>query len=105
MHAHGVLVALALILAPLGAEMAVADLNATGGVLGQSVELIIGDDFCDAGSAGGAGSQTGERRRGLRCGPSLLALLDLGHKGPRRSRDPHDFPGFGQCETDRRKRP
>ena len=29
------------------AELAVADLNAKGGVLGQSVELIIGDDFCD----------------------------------------------------------
>jgi branched-chain amino acid transport system substrate-binding protein len=29
------------------AEMAVEDLNAKGGVLGQSVELIIGDDFCD----------------------------------------------------------
>ena len=30
-----------------GAEVAVADLNAAGGVLGQSVELIVGDDFCD----------------------------------------------------------
>jgi branched-chain amino acid transport system substrate-binding protein len=29
------------------AEMALADLNAKGGVLGHSVELIIGDDFCD----------------------------------------------------------
>jgi branched-chain amino acid transport system substrate-binding protein len=31
-----------------GAGMAVADLNAKGGVLGQRVELIVGDDFCDA---------------------------------------------------------
>jgi branched-chain amino acid transport system substrate-binding protein len=30
-----------------GTELAVADLNAKGGVLGQSVELIVGDDFCD----------------------------------------------------------
>ena len=30
-----------------GAAMAVADLNAKGGVLGQHVELIVGDDFCD----------------------------------------------------------
>jgi branched-chain amino acid transport system substrate-binding protein len=30
-----------------GAGMAVADLNAKGGVLGQRVELIVGDDFCD----------------------------------------------------------
>ena len=30
-----------------GAEVAVADLNAAGGVLGQQVELITVDDFCD----------------------------------------------------------
>jgi branched-chain amino acid transport system substrate-binding protein len=30
-----------------GAGMAVADLNAKGGVLGQKGELIVGDDFCD----------------------------------------------------------
>jgi branched-chain amino acid transport system substrate-binding protein len=30
-----------------GAEAAVADLNAKGGVLGQKVQLIVGDDACD----------------------------------------------------------
>lgn len=30
-----------------GAEMAVADINAAGGVLGQRVRLIAVDDFCD----------------------------------------------------------
>ncbi|MCP5369013.1 MAG: branched-chain amino acid ABC transporter substrate-binding protein [Hyphomicrobiales bacterium] len=30
-----------------GAEMAVADINAAGGVLGQKLELEIGDDACD----------------------------------------------------------
>ena len=30
-----------------GAEMAVADLNKAGGVLGQQVTLLIGDDACD----------------------------------------------------------
>jgi branched-chain amino acid transport system substrate-binding protein len=34
-----------------GAAMAVENLNATGGVLGQRVELIVGDDFCDADQA------------------------------------------------------
>jgi hypothetical protein len=34
-----------------GAEMAVEDLNAKGGVLGHSVELIAGGDFCDADQA------------------------------------------------------
>jgi branched-chain amino acid transport system substrate-binding protein len=33
------------------ADLAVADLNATGGVLGQSVKLTVGDDFCDPGQA------------------------------------------------------
>jgi branched-chain amino acid transport system substrate-binding protein len=31
-----------------GTEMAVANINAAGGVLGQQVELITVDDFCDA---------------------------------------------------------
>jgi branched-chain amino acid transport system substrate-binding protein len=31
-----------------GAGMAVEDLNSKGGVLGQRVELVVGDDFCDA---------------------------------------------------------
>ena len=30
-----------------GAEMAAADLNAAGGLLGEDVELLIGDDACD----------------------------------------------------------
>ena len=34
-----------------GTGMAVEDLNAKGGVLGQRVELIVGDDFCDADQA------------------------------------------------------
>ena len=34
-----------------GAGLAVEDLNAKGGVLGQGVELIVGDDFCDADQA------------------------------------------------------
>jgi len=34
-----------------GAGLAVEDLNARGGVLGQRVELIVGDDFCDADQA------------------------------------------------------
>jgi branched-chain amino acid transport system substrate-binding protein len=30
-----------------GADMAAADLNGKGGILGQEVELVLGDDFCD----------------------------------------------------------
>lgn len=31
-----------------GAQVAVADLNAGGGVLGQQIELVSADDYCDA---------------------------------------------------------
>jgi branched-chain amino acid transport system substrate-binding protein len=34
-----------------GTELAIADLNAKGGVLGQRIELIVGDDACDADQA------------------------------------------------------
>ena len=34
-----------------GTELAVENLNAGGGVLGQNVGLIVGDDFCDADQA------------------------------------------------------
>jgi branched-chain amino acid transport system substrate-binding protein len=34
-----------------GTELAIEDLNAKGGVLGQRVELIVGDDACDADQA------------------------------------------------------
>jgi branched-chain amino acid transport system substrate-binding protein len=31
-----------------GAKLAIEHLNSKGGLLGQRVELIVGDDFCDA---------------------------------------------------------
>lgn len=34
-----------------GAEAAVADLNAAGGVLGEPLELIVADDYCDGAQA------------------------------------------------------
>jgi branched-chain amino acid transport system substrate-binding protein len=34
-----------------GAEMAVADLNGKGGVLGASIEMITVDDYCDGAQA------------------------------------------------------
>jgi branched-chain amino acid transport system substrate-binding protein len=39
------------------AKMAVADANDAGGVLGREVELIVGDDACDPGTAVGAANQ------------------------------------------------
>ena len=40
-----------------GAEMAVADLNARGGVLGQRLRLIVVDDACDPDQAVAAANQ------------------------------------------------
>jgi branched-chain amino acid transport system substrate-binding protein len=34
-----------------GAELAVADINASGGIFGEKVRLIVGDDACDAAQA------------------------------------------------------
>ncbi len=34
-----------------GAEMAIADLNAAGGVLGEQIELVKADDYCDGDQA------------------------------------------------------
>ena len=71
----------------------------------NSVELIVGDDFCDPDQAVGARPQTGQRRRCLRRRAFLLALLDPGLEGLRGGGDPSDCPGLGQREANRRRRP
>jgi branched-chain amino acid transport system substrate-binding protein len=45
-----------------GAEMAVADINARGGVLGQQLVLEIGDDACDPRQATSVANQLASRR-------------------------------------------
>ncbi|WP_150525911.1 branched-chain amino acid ABC transporter substrate-binding protein [Roseibium sediminis] len=40
-----------------GAELAVADINAAGGVLGQKLELVVKDDKCDADEATAVANQ------------------------------------------------
>ena len=42
-----------------GAELAVDDLNAAGGVLGQRLELVVGDDAADAGQAAAVARKLG----------------------------------------------
>jgi branched-chain amino acid transport system substrate-binding protein len=34
-----------------GTELAVQDINAKGGLLGQQIDLLLGDDFCDPAQA------------------------------------------------------
>jgi branched-chain amino acid transport system substrate-binding protein len=41
-----------------GAEKAVADLNAKGGVMGKKIQLIVGDDACDAQQAVSVANQS-----------------------------------------------
>ena len=53
-----------------GAELAVADLNSAGGVLGQQVQLITADDSCDPEQAVAAA-----RKLVARAWPSSSALL------------------------------
>ena len=65
------------------AELAVEDLNARGGVLGQKVELIVGDDFCDPDQAVALARKLVERWRRLRRRALVLALLDPGLEGLR----------------------
>ena len=51
-----------------GAEQAVADLNARGGVLGRQLALEIGDDACDPRQAVSVANQLASRRVGLVAG-------------------------------------
>ena len=45
-----------------GMDMEVAELNATGGVLGQQVELLMVDDYCDPAQAVAAAKKLVEAR-------------------------------------------
>src|SRR6516162_1077641 len=45
-----------------GAEMAVADINAKGGVLGKKLDLIIADDACDPKQAVAAANQVVDKK-------------------------------------------
>ena len=45
-----------------GAEMAVADLNAQGGVLGRKLRLEIGDDACDPKQAVAVANQLASKK-------------------------------------------
>ena len=64
-----------------GAEMAVADINAAGGVLGKKL-VLASRRRCLRPEAGGRGRQPdGRRRRGARRRAFLLGLLDPGLEG------------------------
>lgn len=64
-----------------GAEAAVADLNAKGGVLGQKVQLIVGDDACDPKQAVSVANSFANRKAvfvaGHYCSGSSIPASDI----------------------------
>ena len=84
-----------------GAELAVADINAAGGVLGQQVQLIAADDFCDPEQAVAAAQKLVSRGCDLRRRTLLLRSLDPGFGSLRGGGRPADFAGVDQSDVDR----
>ena len=64
-----------------GAEMAVADLNAAGGIKGEKIILEIGDDRCDPKEGTAVAEQMSSEGREVRRRPPLLWRLDTGLQG------------------------
>ena len=62
-----------------GAEQAVADINASGGVLGKKLRLEVSDDACDPKQARSVAEKlSGHGRALFRRRPLLLLVLDPG---------------------------
>ena len=76
-----------------GAALAVADINAAGGVLGQQVRLITADDFCDPEQAVAAARKLVGDGVAIVVGHWCSHFRHPGLEGLRRSRDSHDRAG------------
>ncbi len=68
-----------------GAEMAVADINAKGGVLGQKLKLFVGDDACDPKQAVAVANKTVSDKvvfvAGHFCSSSSIPASDVYNEG------------------------
>ena len=64
-----------------GAEAAVADINAAGGVMGKKLKLEIGDDACDPKQARAVGEKFASHEGAVRGRALLLVVLDPGVGG------------------------
>jgi Periplasmic binding protein len=82
-------------------ELAIADLNARGGVLGQTVQVIEADDYCDGEQAVAAANKLLAARvvAGLR--PPVLGRRDSGLEDLCRRRNPDDRDRSHQPLADR----
>lgn len=49
-----------------GAEQAVADINAKGGIKGNKLQIVKYDDACDPKTGGSGSQQSGQRRHQIR---------------------------------------
>ena len=79
-----------------GAQMAVADINAKGGVLGKKLALEIADDACDPKQAVAAANEVVGKKVGVRRRAFLLVVVDPGLGRLQRGGRPADHPGLDQ---------
>ena len=79
-----------------GAERAVVEVNAAGGVLGEQVELISADDFCDPEQATAAARKLVSQGREVRCRALLLRRLYSGIGDLRSCQHPDDLASLEQ---------
>ena len=84
-----------------GAEQAIEDINAAGGILGQKIQVFIGDDASrpEAGRVGG--QQVRRRRREVRRRPLQLRRLDPRLRSLQRERHPADHAGLHEPDVHR----
>ena len=79
-----------------GAEMAVADLNAAGGVLGKKLALDVEDDACDPKQARSVAEKIGSAEDPVRRRPLLLVVVDPRLRGLCRRQRAADHAGLDQ---------
>ena len=84
-----------------GAALAVADINAVGGVLGQQVQLTTADDFCDPEQAVAAAQKLVSEGVIFVVGHYCSACRDPGIRSLRGGGRPADFAGVDQSDSDR----
>ncbi len=85
-----------------GAEQAVADINAAGGVLGQQLVLEVGDDACDPKQAVAVANQLAGKGVAFVAGHFCSGLVDPGLGRLQRLEHHPDLAGFDQPEVHRR---
>ena len=69
-----------------GVEQAVEDINAAGGIIGQKIQLVVGDDVSDPKQGVSVANKFVGRRREVRRRPLQLRRLDPGLGSLRRKR-------------------